>query len=382
MSHTRVILVRNAQPYDFGGGERFPVFVAEQLKKLGLEPVIISRSPKLLEFAGDCSVATVRGLWWQRQNWSGWRILLFPIYLVWQAILFFWYVRLFKKISPSAVHIQSKDDFIAATWAAKKVGARVIWTDHADLKHIWVNLTVWYKNPIGKLVYHAARKADAITVVSESERSLVSSLLPADSSVYQKIRVVYNGVIDTSASYTTPKADHSTFCIASRLVRDKGISEAIQAFSVVAAQYPSATLTILGDGPDKDVFQSQAKDTPGITFLGHQKDPLPYIAKAAIFIHPTYHEGFSVALVEASVLGRAIIATDVGGNPEIISDDQTGLLVPPRDSAALAHAMLRLIQDTGLANRLGKNAYRQYSERFEFSKIVREQFIPLYKDPS
>lgn len=378
MINGRVVLIRNAQPYDFGGGERFPIFTAEQLKKHGYEPVIISQSPRLLEFAQDHSIMTVKGLWWRWQNWSGWRVVFFPVYLVWQTILFLWYVKLFKQLSPAAVHIQSKDDFIAASWAAKKVGAQVVWTDHADLKHIWINLTIWYKNPIGKLVYYAARKADVITVVSRSELSLVKSHLPASSSVLHKIKVIYNGVIDTSTSYTNKPTESITFCIASRLVKDKGIGEAIEAFNQVAIKYPAATLTILGDGPDKDLFHTQAENKPGIIFLGHQKDPLSYMAKAAIFLHPTYHEGFSVALVEASMLKRAIIATDVGGNPEIIIDGQTGLLIPPKDPAALAKAMLRLIEDPSLASRLGKNAYRQYTERFDFSKIVKEQFIPLY----
>src|SRR5690606_7176204 len=105
--------------------------------------------------------------------------------------------------------------------------------------------------------------------------------------VHEKIKVVYNGAVDSSTLHTEGvQAGSASFCIASRLVKDKGIAEAIDAFSRVITKYPNATLTILGDGPDREIFLEQAKHIPNITFLGHQKEPLPHIAASSIFIHP------------------------------------------------------------------------------------------------
>jgi glycosyltransferase involved in cell wall biosynthesis len=379
MATNRIILIRNANHYDFGGGERFPVFTAEILAQQGYSPVIVSRSSKLRQFAETHHLTTVKGPWWSRQNWSGRAALLFPLYVCWQVILFFWYFGLFVKYRPISVHIQSKDDFIAATLAARGIGARVIWTDHADLKHVWKNLSIWYKNPVGKLVYLCARFAHAITLVSNSELELVTVNLPPHTRLTGKLQVIYNGILDLSSKYPRVASEDSfTFCVASRLVTDKGIREVIGAFKGIAATHPNSRLLLMGDGPEATIFHKEAKDTAGIVFLGHQKDPLRVMAQADVFVHPTYHEGFSVALVEASMIGLPIIATAVGGNREIITPEETGLLVPAKDTDALKEAMNRLLQDKHLRTSLGRNARTQYVNKFQFDHIVSNSFIPLY----
>jgi glycosyltransferase involved in cell wall biosynthesis len=375
----RIILVRNAQPYDFGGGERFPVFVAIILRQSDLSPILVTRSPRLLEYAKDRGVDAVRGLWWSRQNWSGKRALFIPVYILWQIVLFVWYTALFLRLQPYAVHIQSKDDFIAATYAARLIGATVVWTDHADLKHIWRNLGVWYKNPVGKLVYAAASVADHITLVSESERREVTALLPRESPVLHLLTVIYNGCADRYELY--PRVTHVafTFVIASRLVADKGIAEAIDAFKSLHTRHPDTELVIAGDGPGRDEFKARAHDNAAIRFLGHQEDPYAAMRQGDVFLQPTYHEGFSVALVEASMLGMPIIATDVGGNVEIIHHKTTGLTVPAKDSGALAEAMELLYRDRPYAQELGAAARAQYLDTFVFNQIVKERFMPLYE---
>ena len=383
MSKKHVIIIRNANNYDFGGGERFPVFVADILKNLDFIPLIVSRSPKLLAFAHSRGIKTVHGWWWPRQNWSGKSALLFPVYLGWQLVLTLWYLGLFLRKNPDVIHIQSKDDFIAATLAGRLSGKRVIWTDHADLKHIWKNIGVWNKNPVGKLVYLAAKHAHSITVVSESERRLVSDNLPQDSPVRKNLQVIYNGVIDLGSNYTA-KSDGGefTYCVASRLVTDKGIKEVIDAFTKLSKDKPDVRLLLLGDGPEADRFKTYTKGNQNITFLGHQNNPFTYISNADVFVHPTYHEGFSVALVEASMLSRPIIATAVGGNVEIIHDRETGLLVPPKDVPALYEAMKLLYEDKELRQSIAKNARIQYEKRFQFDQTMQEGFIPLYEgDP-
>ena len=376
----KVIIIRNAYSYDFGGGERFPVFLAESLTKQSFEPLIISRNNTLLNFARERGIAAKRGWWWSNQRWSGWRIALFPIYIVWQFVLYWWYRQIFTKEKPSAVHIQSKDDFIAATYAARHLGIAIVWTDHADLKHVWRNITAPLKNPVGKWVYKAAQKADTITVVSESELREVSAHLPSESPILDKLKVVYNGCEDVISKYKTKHlGDKTSFIMASRLVTDKGIGEAIEAFKELHQKYPDTELRIAGDGPEREKFTALAKDTDSIIFMGHQTDPYKVISEADIFLQPTYHEGFSVVLVEASMLAKPIIATAVGGNVEIIHDKDTGLLVSTKDSKSLAIAMERFYTDVAFRDTLAKNARKQYEDRFVFDVIVKEGFIPLYE---
>ena len=373
-----IVLIRNAQPYDFGGGERFPVLTASVLQDNGYTPTILSRSKALLDFSQQHSVPAIKSWWWAYQNWSGWRLVLTPVYFLWQIVLLFYYISVFIRLKPNTVHIQSKDDFIAATYAARLVGARVVWTDHADLKHVWLNVTVWYKNPIGKAVLLAARLAHAITVVSQSEYTLVTNNLKNNDLLKNKITVIYNGSFDYFTPHNAPESP--VFIALSRLVKDKGIGELIEAFNSLKA--PAAELWLLGDGNDRQTFESQAKNNPRVKFLGQQKNPHTFLSQASVFVHPTYHEGFSLALVEASMMELPIIATRVGGNPEIIKGGVTGLLVEPKNTADLSKAMQQLIDDPKLAQKLAQNARQQYLEKFKYETIVTEQFIPLYTGES
>lgn len=377
----KVILIRNAHSYDFGGGERFPVFVADILAKEGLSPVIVSRNPRLIDFAQNKGIGVVRGWWWSNQNWSGWRVLLLPAYIGWQVILYYWYIQLYKTEAPDVVHVQSKDDFIAATLAAKRLNIKTVWTDHADLKHIWLNVSRKLKNPIGKWILSVARYTSSITVVSESEYREITKHLN-DNRIMSKLTVVHNGVEDRLNDFEYEPSDSFVFCAVSRLVSDKGIAEAITAFKEFRLNHPQSKLVIVGDGPEEDRFRVLAKSAPGVELAGYQTEPLRFVASADVFIHPTYHEGFSVSLVEATMMQKPIIATNVGGNPEIIIDNQTGILIPPKNSSALLSAMEKLYENSDLRDRLSANARKQYLEKFVFNKIVKERFIPLYEKDS
>ena len=302
-----------------------------------------------------------------------------PLYILWQLILILYYIIQFRRYQPDVIHLQSKDDFIAGSIAGKIIGARVVWTDHADLKHIWRQVDMRYKNPTGKIVAWAARFTDVITVVSQSERRLVTDNLPPNSSIHRKIVVVYNGINDQKPKRMPPKNKLFTFCISGRLVIDKGIREAITAFRQFHAAHSDSRLILIGDGPDRLQFERQAKNLP-VIFRGYKTNPLPEVAAADVYLHPTYHEGFSVSLVEASMLQLPIIATSVGGNPEIIHNNKTGLLIPVKDSTALRGAMEQLYTDRKFRANLAAAARRQYLARFVFHTIVEKQFIPLYEN--
>jgi glycosyltransferase involved in cell wall biosynthesis len=377
----RVLIIRNAYSYDFGGGERFPVDLAAELSKHGFAPVVASSQAQLLRYAGLQHVMHLKSPWWQHQNFSGKNVLLVPLYALWQLFLICWYLGAIIGLRPQVVHPESRDDFIAATFAAKLLGKRVIWTDHADLKYIFANHQVWYKNPVGKLVYLASKLADIITLVSGSEKDLIEQALGQP--VPPKYRVIHNGVLDivpTPISRRPEDREAIIFCATSRLVTAKGISELIDAFKRLNAKNPHTRLWLVGDGPETDNFKQLAADNPSISFFGHSDKPLDYVSAADIFVHPSYHEGFSLSLVEAAMLAKPIVACSVGGNPEIIQDHVNGLLVPQKDSDALYHALSMLADNKPLRQRFGNTARQTFTESFNFERIVRESFVPLYKD--
>ncbi len=372
----KALIIRNASPTDFGGAERVPVFIAKELLKHKFEVLVLSRSAKLLAFAKKENVQSKRSFWWARQNWSGPRVFLFPIYLVWQLILFFYYVILFRNERPTVVHLQSKDDFIAGTFAARLLNIPVFWSDYADLKHIFMNHSIWYKNPVGKLVYFAAHFTPKIVVVSKEDLRTVTSLIP-NGTVKDRLVVIYNGVFDSYKKHTKS----IDFISTARLVTDKGIKELLEAFASLTKDFPEVTLSIVGDGPESASFKNQAKllNLKGVTFHGHQDNPLEFLEKSRIFILPTYHEGFSIALLEAFMEGLAVVTTNVGGNPEIVDDKQNGLLVPAKNVERLYLAMRELIQNPEIAQNLGRAARKKYMDNFNFEIIIRDKFIPLYE---
>lgn len=376
----RAILIRNAYAFDFGGAERFVVNLAEELKHLGWEAIVVSRHDGIEQYATRQNVPFIRGPWLSWQNWTGWRTILFPLYVLWQLRLVVWYSNVLRQYSPSVIHPQSRDDFIAATIAGKMHGCRVIWTDHADLKYVYQNVGVWYKNPVGKWVRRVSRKAQAITVVSKSERSLIASSL--GSPLPANYQVVYNGSRDTKPKPTVRGAkdrDALIFCATSRLVTAKGIGELIKAFQQLEQAHQNIRLWLVGDGPEIKNFKTLADNDPNIQFFGFSNDVVNTLAAADIFVHPSYHEGFSLSIVEAAMLGKAIIACDVGGNGEIVHNQKSGLLVAPKDVETLHAAMELLTTDKALRQKLGQGAREAFEQHFQFDTIVKEQFLKLYE---
>lgn len=375
----RIVIIRNAYKYDFGGGERIPVNLARVLIENNYLATVVSRSPKLLEYAKTQKVPAVRGWWWPRQNWSGFRILLIPAYLVWQILLTLYYFVLFIRLRADVVHAQSKDDFIAATIAARLLGKRCLWSDHADLKYVYLNTGVWYKNPVGKLVKACSRGAYAIIVTSQNDRQLIEEAAGQD--LPPKYQVIYNGISDKPNLLNKHhQGDVVVFAATSRLVTAKGIGELIQAFLDIETEI-KAELWLLGEGPEEKKFKDQAGGHPNIKFMGFPDDYLERLAEADVIVHPSYLEGFSVSLIEAAMLGKPIIACAVGGNPELIKDGRNGLLVPARDTGSLAQAMRKLGAQKVLRTKLGAAARKTYENHFIFEKIVKEKYIPLYEKP-
>lgn len=378
-----ILLIRNAASGDFGGAETYQVSIASVLRESGYNPVIVTRSRKLLAYATAHSIPTITGWWWSRQDWNGYRIIFTPVYIIWQLILIAWYIWLIKYSKASALHIQSKDDFIAATIAGKMMRKKVVWTDHMDLRYILQNITKPLRNPVGKLVYWAAHLANHLILISKNEHKLVTAHFRAHDDLKDKIVIIHNGVIDQPDKYDTShnNTPDFSFCIASRIVVNKGVGEAIEAYIKFKEDTPirrPTTLNIYGDGPDMQKFQLLAKKHEDIIFHGHQTNAIDKIAQSDVFILPSYQEGFSIALLEATMLGKVIIASDVDSNGEIIHDNKTGLLIPVKNIAALAAALQKVYADEKLCKKLEKNARDNYLTSYNLHKIVTEQITALY----
>ena len=374
----KIIFIRNAYSEDFGGGERMPVNTARILDNYhDYETLVVSRNNRLLSLASSYSLATTRGWWWKAQDWSGPRALFTPVYCIWLIVLTIYYVRLFSINRPTIVHIQSKDDFIAGSLAARVKKIKVVWSDHADLKYIYQNNSVWYKNPVGKIVKWCDRFASHIVLTSQNDKMLIESSL--GKILPPKYKVIYNGVIDQPKLLKIRPNKTITFTSTSRLVSSKGIGEMIEAFINVQKKYKNTELWILGEGPEEDSFKKMAGGNNSIRFLGFPDNALSLVAKCQIFIHPSYMEGFSVSLIEACMLGKPIIACDVGGNPEIISSS-SGILVSPRSSLELTKAMRSLLDDPISRDQMSLSSRKNFETNYNLRSIIAKKYIPIYEN--
>jgi glycosyltransferase involved in cell wall biosynthesis len=142
----------------------------------------------------------------------------------------------------------------------------------------------------------------------------------------------------------------------SRLIEQKGLPYALDAFAVVMDEFPHAVLLIVGDGDQRGALESQA-DALGlgdrVRFLGWRADIHPIMAALDVFIMPSLWEGFGLALLEAMAHGLPVIASNISALPEIVVDGETGLLVPPRDVGGLAAALRHLLADDALRAQMG-----------------------------
>jgi glycosyltransferase involved in cell wall biosynthesis len=154
----------------------------------------------------------------------------------------------------------------------------------------------------------------------------------------------------------------------------KGHKELLEAMAALKERYPVQALMVGGGRREAEMRETAAG--LGLAgqahFLGPRRDVPDLLQAMDIFVLPSYSEGVSLALLEAMAAGRPVIASAVGGTPEVVTDGLTGLLIPPRDAAALAGALERLLGDPAGARQLGENASRHVREHYSLDRLGRE----------
>jgi L-malate glycosyltransferase len=166
-----------------------------------------------------------------------------------------------------------------------------------------------------------------------------------------------------------------------RLFPVKDQATLLRAFARVAPARPDVDLLIAGDGPLRGELEKQAADsglTGRVRFLGVRSDVPDLLRSADAFALTSVSEAASLTLIEAMAAGLPIVATDVGGNPELVRPDREALLVPRGDDGATAAALGRLLDDRELAARLGSAARARAHEKFRLERTV-EAYRRLYR---
>jgi glycosyltransferase involved in cell wall biosynthesis len=210
--------------------------------------------------------------------------------------------------------------------------------------------------------------ADALVVQTDA-------LLPWAQSIIGKERahVVPNPVRDMGHVIQLPTVERGAVIVAAgRLVSAKGFDILLEAFAAATRDMPQWNLIILGDGPERDRLTELARHLriiDRVSLAGWVAEPGEVMLGASVFVLSSRYEGFPNALLEAMACGLPVIASACLGPAQIISDQVDGLLVQVGSASELSAAVLRLITDEKLRNKLGRNA-RAVSTRYKLESII------------
>lgn len=380
--HKNIGLVRNCRPNDFGGAEKYQIELAKGLKSYGFNPTIITSSLKLQEEAKKQNLPVVKAPFLLQQNWSGYRNLFLLAYFFWQVYLYFWYRKIIRKTKLDVLHLQSRDDLIAGTFAGKHLKKRIIWTDHADFRaFIFQNINLPLKNFIGKYIYRLSKKVHHITTISHYEKTAIERIL-APRKIHN-LSVIYNGVYDfyqQKNSDVVPKNDF-VFGFIGRICQEKGIEELLAVFQKLQSEKSNILLKIYGTGEEEYLTKLKTQYTsPNIQWCGFVSDIKQAFQSFDIFVLPTYKEGLSLSILEAMMMQKIIITTDIPENHELIQAQRNGYLVKVKDPEDLYLKFVEIIENPEKSEAFAKIAREDYLAQFNFSKIIQEQIIPLYQE--
>lgn len=226
------------------------------------------------------------------------------------------------------------------------------------------------------------RRFDGVEVVS---RRLLDEL-PGSVIRRQLAEVVHNGIV--LADYATGghrapirrtlglPDDAILLGVIGRLSLEKGCHEMLDAFAIVAEAEPRAHLALIGEGPLRTALEGRvqaASWAARVHFTGHQSPVQPFYEALDVLVSPSRTEGLSNAILEGLVFERPVVATRVGGNPEIIEHGISGLFVPAEDPPALAAAILRVLRDGTLRASLVAGGRARVAAAFTFEARMRNE---------
>ena len=164
-----------------------------------------------------------------------------------------------------------------------------------------------------------------------------------------------------------------------RLNEGKGLEYFLEATVIVRKQFPAARFLIVGDSivdaTYRPALERKARSfnvEDCVIFTGHRSDVPKLLEEVNLSVLPSLSEGLSNSLLEAMAAGLPVVATNVGGNPEIVQDGITGILVPARDPAALSAAMIRILQSPSLARQFGEAGRARVAAHFSLESTVRQ----------
>lgn len=276
-------------------------------------------------------------------------------------------VRICKKWNIHLIHTDSRRTDIIGCIASKLIGIPIVSTCHA------VIATCTREKILQKIQLFCYRFFDKIIVPSNYTKYFITGGREQGNicTIYNGIRIPKpNPILEDEIGLKLL----SPYVIYVGTISDeKGLNYLLEAFSQIVSKIRRINLVIVGQGPQTIKFKNRVRDLNlgnSVFFVGFQEDIESYIYCSEFLVHPSLSETFSLVLLEAMALGKSVIATRVGGIPEIVKNGINGLLVKPRNSGQLVRAMINLLEDETKRKRMGEAGRNLFLQNFASEKMV------------
>lgn len=360
----------------WGGAQRYVFDLAVSFKKLGHRVVVVAgrnRDPLLFERLKEEEIETINvGSLIREIN------PLTDIYCIYKLF------KLFKLHKFDVVHLNSSKAGVVGSIAARLARVPcVIYTAHGFVFNEKLSALKRWMYIFVELASSFFRDA-IITVSTFDERSALRLHIAPK----WKMRTIWNGIDVTHDSYTS-RVDARTYLLSSQEVPDdrymigcvanfyanKGLEHLLQAMELLIKQNPKAFLVVIGDGilrPELEESIQSLKLTQNVLLVGYKKDPEKHLKAFDLLVSSSLKEGLSYTLIEAARAKVPIIATAVGGTPEIIHDHVHGLLVPPGDPHTLADMLSFAISHPKEMTQYATAAHERVTRDFDVEQMVQK----------
>lgn len=345
------IIINHFPPKWLAGTEIATCYIAEHLAQRGHEVHVITSLDEGLPKKNIEKNFYIHRLPWAKIRFVG-------IFIFWINI-----VRTIRKISPDIVHAQSLISGMPALSSNRLLKIPyVVYGRGSD-----VYLPNWFTRvTINKVL----KNASAVIALTEHMKITMQTMYKRD------VVVVPNGISPVrDAGRERKKGDPTKrILFVGRLHPIKGTQYLLNAMSRVHKEIPDARLILVGDGEEREVLEGLTESLGlrkcvGFTGKIPHKKVQYFMNQAEVFVLPSLSEGFPVTILEAMACGLPIVATRVGGIPDIIEDKINGYLVDPKDQDQMADVLLKLLQDEELRKNISSNN-RIKAEKYTWDKVA------------
>ena len=302
-----------------------------------------------------------------------------------KSMLHIW--RFFKKEKPDIVHLVTIKPYLYGGAIARLAGVPCLVSAVSGLGTLFVHQNLKSRLiksllfPLFRLAFGHSNQIVILQNLDDEDILVRWGVLNKD-----KVRILKgSGVNLNKFNYFEESTGIPVICFAARLLIDKGVNEFISAAKIIKNKGIQARFILAGDldsrNPSglKAIDLDKIKREGNVDILGYHQDIPNLYSKSHIICLPSYREGFPKALMEAAAAGRAVVTTNVPGCRDAIIPNKTGLLVPVRDSEALANAIEMLLKNSDKRKALGKAGRDLAEKEFKVENIV-DAHLRIYKD--